>query len=645
MADQLGMLGQGVAVSKPYVSATGTKPRIGADRFRALSDRLKKPQIFLADTPELVSEPDSQIEAADEPDYLPTVAVPEPEGLPAEFSSTVAFPYNSENPALRLEHEARVAAEPISIPQVVDDLAATLPAAERIVPAVVAEPVTQATIPTPVTGESEPAQRKTLSRLERVLAGGRKLDALHMRLPEILPPPRAPEPEAATDAAPAPLAPSMEEVQERLRGDATVRLQQLDIENIWRQVLANPTLEERADYLREAAAIMAAEQGDAPAEALPAEHDLSLIEHEVVEETLPVESANAAPAVSRSSAETSEQLETAELARSLLDMMSSGSNSGLPHERALASDTLLRLLPKLATKTLQMMAQRLALMDNPPQLLVAKLIRDSRVEVSGPLLEDCMHITDHDLAMVLEEENPGKRRMIARRRKLSRAISDRLIAIGDGSVLLSLVRNANAEISHDGFIGLITAAGKNSDLLAPLSTRADLSAPNAFLLFWTAPTQLRRYLLHRFLTDSETLTKILKITLTSGDGEEGRDPGLPSAGEVTELLHMAARGRVDAAAQQLGEALNVDVGVIHRILADRLGDAMIVMLKAAGYPRGSVGDILLALTRGETPLLDSERELEELQTMFDTLSINKARILITYWDWAARKSGPYAPVH
>jgi hypothetical protein len=44
-------------------------------------------------------------------------------------------------------------------------------------------------------------------------------------------------------------------------------------------------------------------------------------------------------------------------------------------------------------------------------------------------------------------------------------------------------------------------------------------------------------------------------------------------------------------------------------------------------------------------LISNDRDVTELQSMFDTLSTTKARILITYWDWAVRKSGPYAPVH
>jgi uncharacterized protein (DUF2336 family) len=467
-------------------------------------------------------------------------------------------------------------------------------------------------------------------------------------LPEILPPPPPPPPVVVQPEGPVPVAPTMEEVQERLREDATVRLQQLDIENIWRQVLAHPTLEERAEYLREAAIIMAEEQGiDVTQVALAPEYDLSLIEAQVMDGTVSVPDAEDVGAMVRSLSDdqTEDQVETAELARSLLDMMSSSTNTGLPHERALAADTLLRLLPRLSVKSLTMLAQRLSIMETPPHLLVAKLIRDERVEVSGPLLEDCMQIADNDLIAAIEEANTGKQRMIARRRRLPRVISDRLIATHDPSVLLTLVRNAHAEISHDGFIELTKAAGEMPDLMAPLSTRADLAAPNAFELFWPAPPQLRRFLLHRFLTDSETLTKILKITLSTKDGEDTRDADLPSAGETTEILNAACQGRIESSAQKLSVALNVDPGTVERIFLDKEGDAMIVLLKAAGYPRSSVGDLLHGLKRGATPLITPERDVDELASMFDTLSINKARILLTYWDWAVRKSGPYAPLN
>jgi len=702
MTERLGIGGESAAAASPALAASSVRPRIGADRFRALAERLKKPgspaeplqaaaavapisvpsvppamgHIIIPDLavpaavavpavpvppvppllPDVVVAPVVEVVAASPPlpvaPSIPAAPVPEP----AVALSDVVAPPEPE-PIVSYDAAAAVLDEPL-IPAPEPPLAHGPPhqpepvqaAAEPIVeieapvtaaPFVVPESLPEADIAPPVAVEVEETHH--ISPRERILAAEPKHVVPQVVLPEILPPPPPPPPPRVIEENGEKVTvtpPTMEVVQERLREVATSRLNQLDIENIWRQVLASPSLEERAEFLREAAEAMAAEQG-ADVAAVPPEHDLSRIASAT---SLPPEPEVPAPLVT-SYAE-NEQLETAELARSLLDMMASGTNSGLPHERALAADTLLRLLPKLAAKPLAMLAQRLAMMDNPPQLLVAKLIRDERVEVSGPLLEDCMHITDQDLATVVAEEHPGKRRMVARRRKLSQAISDKLIATKEPSVLLTLVRNANADISHAGFNALIDEAAKHEDLMAPLSTRGDLGAPHAFELFWPAPPQLRRYLLHRFLTDSETLTKILRITLSAQAGNEGKDDvELPSAGDVMEYLEIACRGRIETAAMKLGDALNVDAGAIHRILLDREGEALIVMLKAAGFPRSSVGDLLPALKRGDVPLIKAERDVSELQSMFDTLSNNKARILLTYWNWAVRKSGPYAPLH
>ena len=69
----------------------------------------------------------------------------------------------------------------------------------------------------------------------------------------------------------------------------------------------------------------------------------------------------------------------------------------LPQERALAADTLLLLLPRMPVRQLVRLAERVAIMDNPPPLLVAKLIRDPRPEIMAPVLERSANICDRDM--------------------------------------------------------------------------------------------------------------------------------------------------------------------------------------------------------------------------------------------------------
>ena len=339
-----------------------------------------------------------------------------------------------------------------------------------------------------------------------------------------------------------------------------------------------------------------------------------------------------------------QEQEAAELARSLLDMMATGNSAGLPQERALAADTLLRMLPRLPLKSLIMLSERVRLMESPPPLLMAKLIADPKISVAGPLLEDCMHITDEDLIMVINDGDFAKIRMIARRRRLSRAITSELVQTGDDSVLLTLIRNLGAEIPQDSYLDLLGFAKDFPDLLAPLCTRPDLPVPLAFELFWLSPVQLRRYLLNRFLTDSETLTKILKIARVT-DGEDQRDNQFVASEKIVAALDLAADGDVDGASAALGEYANINAATVARILSDNQGEPLAALLKVAGVPRGLVAEIFDKLQQSASGLIDPAREVEELQSTFDSLSFNKARILLTYWDWATLKTGPYAPLN
>jgi uncharacterized protein (DUF2336 family) len=422
---------------------------------------------------------------------------------------------------------------------------------------------------------------------------------------------------------------SPEDEAEIHRREMAERALQLVLENIWRLLLAKPTVDDRAQYLQEAAEI---HEGDPDFLPLPAEHDLSRIlgvsaTGEVVEDA-----DDELSAVSLEDAD--------ELAKLLIGLMAAGSGSGQPQERALASDTLLRLLPRLQARTIEMIARRMTLMDNPPQFLVTQLLRDERPEIFTPLLEDCCNISDRDLLAVIGVGEPHCLRLIARRRRLTRGVCDALITSGDPSAVLTLVRNAEADISQDGFRALLVLCEHNQELLAPLATRPDIGAALAFELFWLSPPQLRRFILSRHLTDSETLHRILKITMAANrEPHHVQEPMNQHA--LMDALDRATRGHIEIAADELAVLMRLSASTIMRILNDLSGEALVIMLKAAGYPRSAVTGLMTRLQEATLPVIARDRDITELQIMFETLSFNKARVLMTYWDWAQGKLGPY----
>jgi hypothetical protein len=221
-----------------------------------------------------------------------------------------------------------------------------------------------------------------------------------------------------------------------------------------------------------------------------------------------------------------------------------------------------------------------------------------------------------------------------------------LIATGETGVLLTLIRNPGAALSHEAFFKLAEFATLHHALLAPLATRADLPPPVAFELFWHVPQELRRFIFSRFLTDSENLNKILRITLATyadDNGDPASETKFPPREAIDGAIKEAESFRLDEAARQLSELGSISRDTALRILSDREGEPLTVLMKALGYPRTKFVDALLGLRNSESGMLRADRNPEELQAIFDSLSFNKARILLTYWDWFVRKAGPYAP--
>ncbi|MGI9463802.1 MAG: DUF2336 domain-containing protein, partial [Aestuariivirgaceae bacterium] len=362
----------------------------------------------------------------------------------------------------------------------------------------------------------------------------------------------------------------------------------------------------------------------------------------------------AAEAVASSSEETAEEEfspdkidpKAGETARMLLDIMSKPSGAAQPQERALAADTLLRLVPKVPVPNLVALSERICLMEKPPALLVNKLLKHPKAEVAGPLLEGCAGISDQVLMSLIASSDSDRQRMIARRRMLTPTMCDALLEHGDPSVYLTIVRNPGASISHDAFMKLSLSAKDQIALQAPLVTRGDTPAPIAFELFWFLPSELRRYVLSRFLTDSETLDKILKITM-SVDGavssiDEPVEEKFADLAQMNKLVGLIADGSVDDAASLLAQLAGINKANATRIISDDEGEPITVAMKAIGYPRNDYPAVVDKWRETSAITSDSQRSNTELQSLFDSLSYNKARMLLTYWDWAADKTGPYA---
>ena len=88
--------------------------------------------------------------------------------------------------------------------------------------------------------------------------------------------------------------------------------------------------------------------------------------------------------------------------------------------------------------------------------------------------------------------------------------------------------------------------------------------------------------------------------------------------------------------------LGIAAPTAERVISDPHGEPLAVACKALGASRADFERLLSGLKEASAQALHLSGDATDLQSFFETLSFNKARVLLTYWDWAILRSGPYA---
>ena len=276
-------------------------------------------------------------------------------------------------------------------------------------------------------------------------------------------------------------------------------------------------------------------------------------------------------------------------------------------------------------------------------VVFSRLVLDKNLDVAGLLIEKGSVVSDQDLYTLVDSNDIEKCILIARRRLVSPGVANALVDKNEPRILLALVRNPEASLSPSILQRLTDLARTQPDLQAPLVTRPDMTPQVAFDLFWALPTELRRYVFSRFLTDSGMLERILRVTIAAEEGDLGDEvwsgQNFPPDEQTAEAASLIEQGKAEEATKLLSKLGRVSESSAKRIITDPSGEPLTIIFKALGISRAEFADTLARWCASPAAVLRADRDIEELKTLFDVLSYNKARVVLTYWDWLARKSG------
>lgn len=331
----------------------------------------------------------------------------------------------------------------------------------------------------------------------------------------------------------------------------------------------------------------------------------------------------------------------------LSDLLFLPSDSIAPQERALSDDLISRLFEKATRESKLKLVERLLHHSEPPPVLVRTMLH-SEHEIALPILGSPLKLKQADLISVVTTSDVVYQKCVAEREDLHTAVCDAIIQCADVSTIRVLLRNATAAISRVGFVRLAEKSLKDHDVLEPLIERPDFPADLAHLVFWWSPTGLRRKIIERFASPRQTVFEVV-----SGEIIDDFDDMIPEVANAFRMVRKAQRmdrGRVDHALDELesgdaNEALDtiaagskLKAETIAQIFDDAGGEAIGVFCKAVGFGRERFMRLRQILAERKSEDWNERDAINDaVSLVHDTLSTDKADLILRYWDRATRE--------
>ena len=358
---------------------------------------------------------------------------------------------------------------------------------------------------------------------------------------------------------------------------------------------------------------------------------------------------NDAPEASRQYLSPQEKNEAAirGLMMRLSDLLFLPSDNIAPQERALSDDLISRLFEKADRSSKLKMVERMLQHSEPPPVLVRTMLH-SEDEIALPILRSPLKLKQADLISVITTSGPMYQKCIAEREDLHSSVCDAIIQCADVSTIRVMLRNSTAVISRTGFVRLAEKSLKNSEVLEPLIERSDFPADLAHLVFWWSPSPLRRKIIERFASPRQTIFEV--VSLESIEDFNEMIPEVSNAFRMVRKAQKMDQGDIDIALDELdsGDACDaldalaagayLRAETIAQIFDDHGGEAIGVFCKATGFGRERFMRLRSILNNRRGDLWDEgEAANDAVMLVYDSLSTDKADLILRYWDRATRE--------
>lgn len=313
-------------------------------------------------------------------------------------------------------------------------------------------------------------------------------------------------------------------------------------------------------------------------------------------------------------------------------------------ELALVFDILRRLIDQVELSVRRYIADFLSDRDDVPHDLVLFLANDS-INVAYPILVHSVLLDDDDLIALIDGHDRAHRLAIAKRDKLTEAVTDRLVATDDAMVILEAVRNFSARFSPDTLGRIVDRSLEETGLQEPLVHRADLSPALARRLYvWVGDT-LKQHLAANHAIDQHSLDEMVDRAVEDAFSVEptlGYTASLPEIEPLSRrgpdwadrepLLVAMERGGMDAMADIYAQQTGLSPSMARTILDVRTPETVAIACKAISMRAEDFVTLLMGMmTPQEAVLFQDSGKLARITAYFQRIDLGGAAAVLKRW--------------
>ncbi|MDA0998337.1 MAG: DUF2336 domain-containing protein [Proteobacteria bacterium] len=330
------------------------------------------------------------------------------------------------------------------------------------------------------------------------------------------------------------------------------------------------------------------------------------------------------------------------LTKVIIDLFDGDAGMLNDRQRALMFGILENIINDIELSIRHSVASRLAAMQDVPRGLIVRLAND-KVRVAYPILEKSGLLRDNDLIEVIQLRTDEHMLAITRRHAVSENVSDALVKSGREPVIVSLLKNQNAQISNSTMEYLVEQARRIDSFHEPIVSRDDLNPDLAKRMYLWVSVALREHIVSSFKLEQGVVDELLEQAAWEEMSDIKRDKknkasaladALKDGGLVNSEILISAlqEGEIRLFVALFAKISKLRDFLIQRLLFEPGGEGLAIAARAIGMSAADFERLFIYSQLAKAETMDqAQLRLPELMRFYEATPQKAATEVLGRW--------------